>query len=147
VVENLGKGEWITGGKWGACEQWSLGSAGSDGERVERWKPDRWMIDDLTPDNPVLLWNFDRSMYLANTLALEISGADHTYPEGMEYIDGKGLTGIIFSHSPKLQMVKDAVVPFFSNPITTSLIITVITGCIPVWMATCIPRIWKKCTV
>lgn len=111
VVENLEDGEWITGGLWGAYEQWTLGSSGNEAGERERWKPDRWMIDDLSPDNPILLWNYDRSMYLANTLALSISGADRTYPEGMEYIDGKGLTGIIFSHSPKLQMVRDAVRP------------------------------------
>lgn len=109
VVDNLEEGEWITGGLWGAYEQWSLGSMGDEGNREKRWKPDRWMIDDLTPDNPVLLWNFDRSMYLANSLALAISGADHSYPEGMEYVDGKGLTGIIFKDSPKLILVQDAV--------------------------------------
>lgn len=111
VVRSLEPGEWITGGLWGAYEQWSLGAAGAEDHSGKRWKPDRWMIDDLTPDNPVLLWNFDRSMYLANSLALELSGADHTYPEGMESLDGKGLTGIIFKHSPKLQMVLDAVEP------------------------------------
>ena len=125
VVANLEKGEWITGGLWGAYEQWELGStgenegsedhessaAGSDLTAKKRWKPDRWMIDELTPDNPVLLWNFDRSMYLANSLAMELSGTDRTYPEGMEYIDGKGLTGLVYAHSPKLGMIQDAVTP------------------------------------
>jgi len=111
VVSNLDPGEWITGGLWGAYEQWELGSAGSEEGISEKWKPERWMIDDLTPENPVLLWNFDRSMYLANTLALELSGAHNTYPEGMEYEDGRGLTGLIYSHSPKLKMVQDAVAP------------------------------------
>ena len=109
VVQNLQAGEWITGGLWGAYEQWGMGTSGADGESGEKWKPDRWMIDDLTPDNPVLLWNYDHSIYLANTLALEISGAINTYPEGMEYIDGKGITGIIYAHSPKLTMVKEVV--------------------------------------
>jgi predicted amidohydrolase YtcJ len=109
VVENLGEGEWITGGLWGAYEKWGLGSTGGEVSADAKWKPDRWMIDDLTPDNPVLLWNYDRTLYLANTMALQISGADRTYPEGMEYEDGKGLTGIIYHHSPKLQMVLDAV--------------------------------------
>lgn len=111
VVRNLEPGEWITGGLWGAYEQWAHGSTGDDANKEKLWKPDRWMIDDLTPDNPVLLWNFDRSIYLANSLALELSGADRTYPEGMEYVDGKGLTGIIYGHSPKLKMVRDAVSP------------------------------------
>lgn len=109
VVENLEEGEWITGGLWGAYEQWSLGSTGGEESTDAKWKPDRWMIDDLTPNNPVLLWNYDRTLYLANTMALKISGADRTYPEGMEYIDGEGLTGIIYHHSPKLQMLLDAV--------------------------------------
>jgi predicted amidohydrolase YtcJ len=111
VVKNLDPGEWITGGLWGAYEQWALGSAGTEEGIREKWKPDRWMIDDLTPENPVLLWNFDRSMYLANTLALELSGALTTYPEGMEYEDGKGVTGLIYHHSPKLALVQDAVAP------------------------------------
>lgn len=111
VVASLNHGEWITGGLWGAYEQWSMGSSGIEENAGDRWKPDRWMIDDLSPDNPVLLWNFDRSMYLANSLALEISGAGQTYPEGMEYIDGKGLTGIIYEHSPKLKMLLDSVAP------------------------------------
>jgi predicted amidohydrolase YtcJ len=111
VVANLNEGEWITGGLWGAYEQWAMGSTGNEGEEDDQWKPDRWMIDDLSPDNPVLLWNFDRSMYLANSLALAISGADKTYPEGMEYEDGKGLTGLIYGHSPKLVMLLDAVTP------------------------------------
>lgn len=111
VAQNLSPGEWITGGLWGAYEQWAMGAAEAENGTVERWKPDRWMIDDLSPDNPVLLWNFDRSMFLANTLALELSGAINTYPEGMEYVDGKGLTGLIYDHSPKLKMLRDAVVP------------------------------------
>ncbi|MFC2098138.1 amidohydrolase [Bacteroidota bacterium] len=111
VVANLGEGEWITGGLWGAYEQWSMGSTGDEGSTGEKWKPTRWMIDDLTPNNPVLLWNYNHSMYLANTLALELSGADKTYPEGMEHIDGKGITGLIYSHSPKLKMVRDVVTP------------------------------------
>jgi predicted amidohydrolase YtcJ len=111
VVKNLDPGEWITGGLWGAYEQWALGSAGAEEGTREKWKPDRWMIDDLTPENPVLLWNFDRSMYLANTRALELSGALTTYPEGMEYEDGKGVTGLIYRHSPKLTLVQDAVAP------------------------------------
>ena len=76
VVTNLEEGEWITGGLWGAYEQWGLGSAGKEENTGERWKPDRWMIDDLTPHNPVLLWNYDRTLYLANTPALQLSGVD-----------------------------------------------------------------------
>jgi predicted amidohydrolase YtcJ len=111
VVSTLESGEWITGGLWGAYEQWALGSAGAEDADQEKWKPDRWMIDDLTPENPVLIWNFDRSMFLANTLALELSGALNTYPEGMEYEDGRGITGLIYGHSPKLTLVQDAVIP------------------------------------
>jgi predicted amidohydrolase YtcJ len=111
VVKNLDPGEWITGGLWGAYEQWALGSAGNDEGSQEKWKPDRRMIDDLTPENPVLLWNYNRSMFLANTLALELSGAINTYPEGMEYEDGKGITGLIYRHSPKLTMVQETVKP------------------------------------
>ncbi len=80
VVEILEDGEWITRGLWGAYEQWALGASGADAGSAERWMPDRRMIDDLTPDNPCLLRSFDGKWFLANSLAMELSGVDHMYP-------------------------------------------------------------------
>ena len=109
AVRNLEMAEWITGGFWGACEQRKKASAGEEKNIKEQWKPDRWMIDDLTPDNPVLLWNYDRSMYLANSIALELSGLDYSVAEGMEYDEEKGPTGLIYSTCEDLQMVLDMI--------------------------------------
>ena len=32
VVNNIGEGEWITGGSWGAYESWQDGSSGEDND-------------------------------------------------------------------------------------------------------------------
>lgn len=58
VVDLLDDGEWITEGRWGAYEQWALGDAGaakeSEGVPAAKapWRPNRAMIDDLTPNHP-----------------------------------------------------------------------------------------------
>ena len=54
--DRLPDGAWITGGDWGAYEEWELGSTGREGDSAgERFKPHRSMIDALTPEMPVLL--------------------------------------------------------------------------------------------
>ena len=58
VVKILDKGEWITGGLWGAYEQWAAGAANAVTGSLEAWEPSRWMIDDITADNPCLLYNY-----------------------------------------------------------------------------------------
>jgi predicted amidohydrolase YtcJ len=73
--DRLPAGAWIVGGDWGAYEAWEQGSSGaraSDGATL--FEPDRSLIDDITPENPVLLSRWDRSSYLANGIALERSG-------------------------------------------------------------------------
>ena len=73
----LPKGSWITRGDWGAYEQWSAGSTGREaaaGGADRPFTPDRSLIDAATPDHPVLVNRFDRSMYLANRVALELAG-------------------------------------------------------------------------
>jgi len=98
----LPPGSWITRGDWGAYEQWSAGSTGreSSGEpREGPFTPDRSLIDAVTPDHPVLVSRFDRSMSLANTRALELAGLDeHTpVPSGgaIERDQSGRLTGIL----------------------------------------------------
>jgi predicted amidohydrolase YtcJ len=113
AAKRLPKGSWITRGEWGAYEQWSSGSSGSAGSRGSGgssgsgrsspgpgpFTPSRDMIDAVTPDHPVLVNRFDRSMFLANTRALEMAGitASTPNPPGGEILkDASGRpTGIL----------------------------------------------------
>ncbi|TVP58769.1 MAG: amidohydrolase [Gemmatimonadales bacterium] len=89
AVERMPTGAWITGGDWGAYEAWAMGSAGDQpGEGDEPFSPDRSLIDDLTPDHPVLVNRWDRTAFLANAGALDAAGADCSW-EGVECIDGE----------------------------------------------------------
>ncbi len=111
VVDILDDGEWITGGLWGAYEQWILGAAEASSEKKERWVPNRHMVDDLTENNPCLLNNFDRTMFLANSMALEESGLGKAKLKGMK-LDEKGLpTGLIFRESPALEEIRQVIKP------------------------------------
>ncbi|MFQ5791675.1 MAG: amidohydrolase, partial [Acidobacteriota bacterium] len=102
AAERLPKGSWIVRGSWGAYEQWEVGSSGETPSQQPRrgpFTPDRRLIDAVTPDHPVLVSRFDRSMVLANSLALELAGitADTPSPPGGEIVkDASGrLTGIL----------------------------------------------------
>ncbi|HSG87686.1 MAG TPA: amidohydrolase [Pseudomonadales bacterium] len=101
ATARLPKGSWITRGDWGAYEQWGQGSSGNAaGTAVDGpFTPDRRMIDPVTPDHPVLISRFDRSMYLANSLALAAAGitAATPVPEGgaIERDASGRLTGIL----------------------------------------------------
>ena len=107
VVSILEDGEWITGGLYGAYEQWALGDAGGKaGDKKAPWRPDRAMIDDLTPANPSFLCRFDYKEWLANTAALQAAGLDAAPLEGMEIgRDGKA-TGIIFAGTPAFKKMR-----------------------------------------
>jgi hypothetical protein len=101
ATERLPAGAWITGGSWGAYEQWAAGSAGEQATSTvaEPFTPHRDMIDPLTAEHPVLVSKFDRSMHLANSLALQLAGVDESTPdpEGGELgrdADGR-LTGVL----------------------------------------------------
>ena len=87
--DRLPAGAWLVGGDWGAYEAWaqnSTGAAGADSSTA-RLRPGRAAIDSLTPATPLLLNRWDRSEYLANGRALELSGAGCTW-EGVECQDG-----------------------------------------------------------
>ncbi|TNF70946.1 MAG: amidohydrolase [Acidobacteria bacterium] len=75
--DRLPEGAWLVGGDWGAYESWGQGSTGQAMEERQTgpFLPHREMIDPITPDNPVLLSKWDRTLYLANRLALERAGA------------------------------------------------------------------------
>jgi predicted amidohydrolase YtcJ len=111
VVEIVGAGEWITGGLWGAYEEWALGAAAAGDKKPERWKPSREVIDDLTPENPCLLNNFDNTMYLANSIALKIAGLDRKALEGMEKDSHGKPTGLIYRGSPALTILRKCITP------------------------------------
>jgi len=110
VVEILDKDEWITEGLWGAYEQWAAGDAGETiTKRRKAWRPTRYMIDALSPANPVFISRFDNKEYMANTAALEAAGMADSIYNGM-VIDGRGKpTGLIVRPSPAYDMMRKAV--------------------------------------
>jgi predicted amidohydrolase YtcJ len=90
AAARLPDGAWMTGGSWGAYEQWDQSSTGR-GEDLDKpetlFRPDRSGIDAVSPRNPALLWNWDRSQYVANGAALEAAGADCSW-DGVECENG-----------------------------------------------------------
>jgi len=114
---SLPEGSWITRGMWGAYEQWGAGSSGEEGSSGATasgpFTPDRELIDAVTPDHPVLVSRFDRSMHLANSLALEIAGIDASTPspaDGEIVKDASGrLTGILKGSA--YDLVRDKIPP------------------------------------
>ncbi|MEZ5559339.1 MAG: amidohydrolase [Pseudomonadales bacterium] len=104
ATQRLPRGSWILRGDWGAYEQWGQGSAGNasapgEAARQGPFTPHRDLIDPVTPEHPVLLSRFDRSMYLANSLALSLAGIDEDTPDPLggtieRDADGR-LTGIL----------------------------------------------------
>ncbi|MCZ6708774.1 MAG: amidohydrolase family protein, partial [Gammaproteobacteria bacterium] len=102
AAERLPEGSWIIRGSWGAYEQWEVSSSGTEPRENQPkgpFTPDRRLIDPITPEHPVLISRFDRSMYLANTRALELAGITANTPEprdGRIEKDADGrLTGIL----------------------------------------------------
>ena len=75
ATKRLPKGSWITRGDWGAYEAWGVGSEGEEIGQAE-FLPHRNMIDDITPDHPVLINRYDRTIGLANATALKILDID-----------------------------------------------------------------------
>ena len=59
-AKTLEKGKWITGGDWDHMN-WG-------GEL-----PDRFLIDEVTSENPVWIGRHEGHMYLANSLALKLA--------------------------------------------------------------------------
>ena len=102
AASRLPKGSWILRGDWGAYEQWDAGSAGAApraGGSAGPFTPDRRMIDAVSPDHPVFVNRFDRSMFLANSVALRLAGLTQATPSppGGDIVkdaDGR-LTGIL----------------------------------------------------
>jgi len=79
--KRLPEGAWIVGGDWSA---YNLEST---------WRPHRDTIEPSTSGrNPLLLAKWDRSLYLANAMALEAAGAGCDW-EGVECDAGGEMTG------------------------------------------------------
>ena len=103
AAARLPKGSWITRGEWGAYENWGQGSQGSPGSGRSQasgpFLPGRDLVDAVTPDHPVFVNRFDRSMFLANSRALELAGitGQTPSPAGGEIVkDASGRpTGIL----------------------------------------------------
>lgn len=109
VVGILDDGEWITEGLWGAYEQWALADAGEKrAEKREPWRPNRYMIDDLTQNNPCFICRFDYREWLANTAALKAAGLERGGVEGMETGKDGQPTGIVFQRSPAFDRLRKA---------------------------------------
>jgi hypothetical protein len=112
VVGLLEDGEWITGGLYGAYEQWALGDAGEKGGGQKApWRPDRAMIDDLSPANPCFLCRFDHEEWLANTAALAAAGLDRAPLEGLEKGRDGRPTGIILAGTPAFRKMRESQKP------------------------------------
>jgi predicted amidohydrolase YtcJ len=111
VVGILDEGEWITGGLWGAYEEWSLGAEAAGDKRDTRWEPNRWVIDEITANHPCLLNSFDSELFLANSAALRAAGLEEAPMAGMQ-IDAEGVpTGLIYRGSPALEQIRSARTP------------------------------------
>ena len=111
VVGILEDGEWITGGLWGAYEEWALGAETSGEKKTERWQPTRWLIDEITASNPCLLCSFDYELYLANTPALLAAGLEESRLPGMRLDEQGRPSGLIERASPALEQIREVVKP------------------------------------
>ncbi len=107
----LGDGEWISGGLWGAYEEWKLGAKTPTDKKDRRWKPGKSVIDPFTAENPCFLNNYDYSMFLANSKALEEAGLTGKLLPGMEAGEDGKATGLIYRGSDALDIIRDVISP------------------------------------
>lgn len=72
VLRRVPKGEWITGGFWGAYENWAQGAATARKRRS--FVPEMALVEELTVDHPMLIQRFDGKEWAANGRALRSIG-------------------------------------------------------------------------
>jgi predicted amidohydrolase YtcJ len=92
AVGRMSPGAWLTGGDWGAYEDWAANSAGAQpsAQPSARFTPLRTMIDSVSGTTPMLLNRWDRTAYLANGVALEKAGLSCAQPlQGLECRNGR----------------------------------------------------------
>jgi len=111
VLGILDEGEWITGGLWGAYEEWGLGAEAAGDKSETRWAPNRWVIDEITVNHPCLLNSFDSELFLANTTALRAAGLEDDPVAGMQLNDEGVPTGLIYRGSPALERIRSVRTP------------------------------------
>lgn len=111
VADILDDGEWITGGLWGAYEEWKLGAKAATDKKDQRWKPGKSVIDPFTAENPCFLNNYDYSMFLANSKALDKAGLTGRLLPGMEAGEDGKPTGLIYRGSDAVDIIRDIISP------------------------------------
>ena len=91
AVGRMSPGAWLTGGDWGAYEDWSANSTGaSNVQRAARFSPDRTVIDSVSEGTPILLNRWDRTDWLANGVALDRAALSCARPvRGLECVAGR----------------------------------------------------------
>src|SRR5688572_32558343 len=90
AVGRMGAGAWLTGGDWGAYEDSPANSTGGQptGTPRPRFSPDRTIVDSISGQTPMLLNRWDRSMWLANGVAIERAGLSCAQPvPGLECVN------------------------------------------------------------
>lgn len=99
-AKSLPSGRWIEGGDWDE-EAWP-----------DAKLPTRWMIDAVTPNNPVFISRYDGHATLANSLALKLAGVSR---------ETKDVPGGVIVRDPKsgepTGVFKDAAQDLFANAI------------------------------
>ena len=110
AIGRMSPGAWLTGGDWGAYEDWSANSTGATNvQRAARFSPDRAIIDSVSGATPVLLNRWDRTDWLANGVALERAALSCARPvRGLECTGGRA-TGRVADSA--LALVRAAVAP------------------------------------
>ncbi|MCH7903562.1 MAG: amidohydrolase [Armatimonadetes bacterium] len=117
AVDGLQDGEWITGGFWGAYDQWAFGSSG--GEQKKPFTPDMKLVEEITKDHPVFIRKFDSSEFAVNERALaaiEIGPAD-LKNNGIAFVrnDAGEFTGIIRGDRSTIMGLFGSVIPKVSH--------------------------------
>ena len=111
AVARMSRDAWLTGGDWGAYEDWSANSTGAaaNAPRPSRFSPDRAIIDSISGTTPILLNRWDRSAWLANGNALQRAGLSCDRPlRGLECVNGRA-TGRVSESA--LARVRAAIAP------------------------------------
>ncbi len=106
-ARTLAKGAWIRQGNWDH-QRWTPAAL-----------PTHQLIDDVTPDNPVMVWRVDGHMVLVNAYAMRLAGIDRNTPDvpgGQIVRDARGNpTGILKDEATALV---ERVMPPLSVPET-----------------------------
>jgi hypothetical protein len=64
--------------------QWIFGQGWNETDWREPCRPDRWSLDRVAPNHPVLLWRCDLHLAVANSAALALAGINGATPDPAE---------------------------------------------------------------